>query len=499
MRAPLTMAIAICCLYCTAQQKTHTTLLFEFGTTTLTEDSKQKLATLIQQLQQKLPASISIDGHTDKVGKEAVNKTLSANRAELIAQSVRTALPETISITSNSHASANLLTDKDEEQHLNRRVEIIIYTKPQQTAASATEAPVVELQPFRKDVEEQRFNINLDDTVEITAKEGTYLKIAPGSIQNKQGKIATGWADLIIKEYYQPSDIMLAGLQSISKDALLQSGGMVNMIIVQRGDTMQTKTKKKIVLQMPQLEQSLTNMQVFEMPHNDSSDQWNSTNIPLRIIGGYWDKPSALMLSSIHYESDFYYTNLPIGRGSSDEYYVSAPFSIFRRYGRPYTKKVSSRIVKKDEITLEMNAKLKMRNRGFRLFRKRNIDTTFSIEFKRPFYSAALDGMGWINCDRFYRNNNNIEFAVNTPGFKGMHVMCYFKNLRAFMQAEGAAGQYMVSRVPPDAEVILVAFGKKDDGFYFGKQEFVTGSGKTGIVKIQKVDEKDFEKEIKSL
>src|SRR5215213_4612175 len=143
MRALLTLAITICCLYCTAQHKTQTTLLFEFGTTTLTENSKQQLASLVQQLQQKPPASIIIDGHTDKVGKEAFNKTLSANRAELIAQLLRNALPENVNIATNSHASSMLLTDNDEEQHLNRRVEIIIDTKPGQATAPSTETKVV--------------------------------------------------------------------------------------------------------------------------------------------------------------------------------------------------------------------------------------------------------------------------------------------------------------------------------------------------------------------
>lgn len=499
MRTLLTVAIAICCLYSTAQQKTQTTLLFEFGTTTLTEDSKQKLITMIQQLQQKPPASISIDGHTDKAGKEAFNKTLSANRAEFISQSLKAALPETTSINVNSHASTNLLTDKDEDQHLNRRVEITIYHNPEQTVSPATEAKVLELQPYKKDVEEQRFNINLDDTVEITAKEGTYLKIAPGSIQNKQGKIATGWAELIIKEYYQPSDIVLAGLHSTSDNGLLQSGGMVNMIIIQRGDTMQTKTKKKIALQMPQLEQSLTGMQVFEMPHDETSGQWNSTSIPFTIIGGYWDKPPFGMHPAFKYESDAYYTSLPVGRGSSDEYYVGAPFITFKQYRKPFAKKISYRIVKKDDITLEMNAKLKMRNRGVRKFGKRKIDTTFAIEYRRPFYSAALSGMGFINCDRFYRSNDNIEFTINTPGFKGMHVVCYFKNLRAFMQTTGAQGKYKVSLAPQDAEVILLAFGKNDEEFYFGKQEFITGKGKSASVMLKKTTEADFEKEIKNL
>lgn len=344
MRALLTVTAAIICFVCAAQQKTQTMLLFEFGTTTLTENSKQQLASLIQQLQQKPPSSITIDGHTDKVGKEAFNKTLSANRAELIAQSLRDILPKDVIITTNSHASSNLLSDKDEEQHLNRRVEIIIYTKSEQSTSPSPETKVVELQPYKKDVQEQRFNINLDDTVEITAKEGTYLKIAPGSIQNKQGKIATGWAELIIKEYYQPSDILLAGLQSTSKDALLQSGGMVNMIIVQGGDTMNAKTKKKIALKMPQLEQSLPDMQVFDMPHNDTTNYWNNTGMSFTIIGGYWDKPNSQMLSSINFESDQYYTSLPTGRGSTDEYYTSAPLSIFKTYARPYTKKVSYRI-----------------------------------------------------------------------------------------------------------------------------------------------------------
>lgn len=491
MRALLICTAIILCLLCNAQQKT--TLLFEFGTTTLTENSKQQFASLIQQLQQTPPASITVDGHTDKAGKEAFNKNLSANRAAIIARSLRDALPQSVSIIENSHASTSLITEKEEEQNLNRRVEIIIYSP-------AKESSDLELLPYKKDVQEQRFNINLDDTVEVTAKEGTYVKISPGSIQNKQGKTATGWAQLIIREYYQPGDILLAGLQSISKDALLQSGGMVNLIIVQQVDTMQAKTKKKILLQMPLVEQSLTNMQVFEMLHNDSVNQWNGTGIPMNVIGGYWEKPDSEMLKWFSYESDQYYTSLPVGRGSTGEYYTSRPFSIFKRYVRPYTKKVNYRAVKQDQVTMQMNVQLKMRNRGVRKFKKRNVDTTFTIEYKKSFYSTTLNTLGWLNCDRFYNNyNNNIEFAVNTPGFKGMHVLCYFKNLRAFMQVGGKAGQYLMRAVPPDAEVVLIAFGKKDDDFYFGKQEFITGNKKSASVILKKVPEADFDKEIKSL
>jgi hypothetical protein len=504
MRTLLSFAIALCCFYSKAQQQT--TLLFEFGTTTLTEDSKQKLASLMQQLKQKPPASITIDGHTDKAGKETFNRTLSANRAEFIERALKAELPETIQLTTNSHASANLLSNKDEEQHLNRRVEIIVYYNTGEPTTTTSEEKFLELQPYKKDVAEQRFNVNLDDTVEITAKEGTYLKIPPGSIQNKQGKIATGWAELIIKEYYKPSDIVLAGLHSMSKDGLLQSGGMVNMIIIQDGDTMQTKTKKKILLQMPQVEKSLTGMQVYEMPHNETSGPWRNVNMPLVIIGNYWKKPVLPMHPTFKHKSDEYYTSLPIGRGSSDEYIVEAPFITFKKHKRPFAKKVSYQMVKKDEKTLEINVKLKMRNRGVRKFRKRNIDTTFSIKYHTAYYSALINSMGSINADKpfrlredIYENNNNIQFTINTPGFKGMRVMCYYKSLRAFMPANGSEGQYNITQSPPNAEVIVLAFGKKGDEFYFGKQEFITGKNKSASVILKKSPEADFEKEIKNL
>ena len=145
-------------------QKSQTTLLFDFGNTDLTQTSQLQLPVLLQKLKTVQPSEIWIKGHTDKKGSDDLNDKLSESRAAFIANILRSNLPAGTRLIINSYGADSLLSEREEDQFLNRRVEIIFQSEP-----GNTEQEITDLQPLIQDVEEQRFVINLDDTIKITA------------------------------------------------------------------------------------------------------------------------------------------------------------------------------------------------------------------------------------------------------------------------------------------------------------------------------------------
>ena len=244
MRTLLSFLFTGFILISTAQQNTET-FYFNFGTADLTKASEQKAIQWIKDFSKQDLSLIIIKGYTDIIGTQKYNNKLSLERAQTIMKLFKGSVAPGIEIKATGLGTSNLLTTKNDEQNLNRRVEIQIFTTRPITAKTA-QNQVLNLDAFKEDVMEQRFNIDLSDTVRVTAKGGTSLKIPPGSIQDKKGFIVSGKALLLIKEYYNPSDILLAGLSSASDEGLLQSGGMFKILIIHQGDTMDALTKKTL-------------------------------------------------------------------------------------------------------------------------------------------------------------------------------------------------------------------------------------------------------------
>jgi outer membrane protein OmpA-like peptidoglycan-associated protein len=68
----------------------NTDLLFEFGSSTLSADAKTRLTEVAQRLTDDASGTVTITGHTDSIGDDAGNLTLSQQRAD----AVKTALAE---------------------------------------------------------------------------------------------------------------------------------------------------------------------------------------------------------------------------------------------------------------------------------------------------------------------------------------------------------------------------------------------------------------------
>ena len=103
-------------------------VLFETGKSDLKANAHANLTKLVAVLQQQPDRSLVIEGHTDSVGSESFNQTLSQNRADsvkafLIGQGVASNRITAIGKGETSPVASN---DSASGRQLNRRVEIVI-------------------------------------------------------------------------------------------------------------------------------------------------------------------------------------------------------------------------------------------------------------------------------------------------------------------------------------------------------------------------------------
>jgi outer membrane protein OmpA-like peptidoglycan-associated protein len=105
------------------------TLYFETGTTVLTAASQQLIPAIVSAVKRRAAISVSISGHTDATGSDALNNALSLERAKqvqalLLEQGVK---PGIISVTSHGKGNPAIPTPEGAAEPRNRRVVVIVH------------------------------------------------------------------------------------------------------------------------------------------------------------------------------------------------------------------------------------------------------------------------------------------------------------------------------------------------------------------------------------
>lgn len=105
------------------------TLMFETGTSTLTERSLKQIPAVVAASERRGAVSVSITGHTDATGSDKVNDALSLDRA----MQVKTLLqqkgvnPRLISVSSHGKGNPAIPTPDGVPEPRNRRVVVIVH------------------------------------------------------------------------------------------------------------------------------------------------------------------------------------------------------------------------------------------------------------------------------------------------------------------------------------------------------------------------------------
>jgi len=120
----------------------------------------------------------------------------------------------------------------------------------------------------------QVFKVSVSKDTVITCKEGTKLTIPSNCFITKSGKEVTGTVQLKTEEFYTKSDILLAGLTTLSDGKLLESGGMLNLLAYAGGEEVLLKQGKSIRIEMP-ANQKQEGMQLFNgVKDKDGKVNW---------------------------------------------------------------------------------------------------------------------------------------------------------------------------------------------------------------------------------
>jgi len=103
-------------------------LYFEPNSIVLTEASKTTLQEALKRMEERSPCSVDIIGHTDTVGSNAANITVSLKRAKSIEALVQERSLTGVSLTAKGYGEEDLLvpTKDDVDEAKNRNVEIFI-------------------------------------------------------------------------------------------------------------------------------------------------------------------------------------------------------------------------------------------------------------------------------------------------------------------------------------------------------------------------------------
>jgi hypothetical protein len=487
--------IILLCLLATvaaAQEPASFFVYFDHDREHPTPASKKELIAFIAHQKDKNVSAIHITGHTDVNGSEGYNVKLSQARARNVATFFATDFPA-VAINEGFQGESVPVTDNRDAYEKNRRVEVrVIYRKVEK------EEKELELEPVIIDVEDQKFTVSLGDTVRITGKDGTKIKIPPYALTHRDGRIMKGNAVISLREYYQPGDILLAHLHTMSEEGLLQTGGMFKIYITQGNDTAAAKTVKEVEIRMPVISKTPAAMNVYTQPHGADTVPWVNTSRSFLITASYWDWPDGMGLYEAAIDSRF--ENWRVGVTITESMHHGRPlFDFLSNDVVPFMKHSTTTIRKTSADNLQVRVQARYRRKGWKAFGIRNIDTSFDVPLYRREYVAMVNELNIINCDRFIGRRDLTDFIVKTPGFSGMQVLVYFKKLNAFMEVWQHNRQYKVLRVPANEEVILVAFGKKDGVCYYGQSDYAIDKNGVAKLGLEKINDNDFSKRLKGL
>lgn len=125
-----------------------------------------------------------------------------------------------------------------------------------------------------KKIESQVFHLNPSQDTIIETRDGIVLAIKANSFLNAQGKTPDGPIDLEIKEVMTPYEIMKAGLNTMSGDKLLETGGMFYINARDGEENLKIDPNKPLNVNVP-VNNSKSDMMLFKGERKaDGSINW---------------------------------------------------------------------------------------------------------------------------------------------------------------------------------------------------------------------------------
>lgn len=352
----------------------------------------------------------------------------------------------------------------------------------------------------------QTFTLKPNEDKTITCKEGTNITIKSNSFVTESGKSVKGDIKLKVKEYYKTSDMLLANLTTTSNNEILETGGMLHIEAFSAGEKCQLRQGSKIELSFP-TKNKKDDMQLFSGSWTTDRINWNLQEINTEenkestaytfvetmpeFPGGQqqlWEYissnikyPSSAMENGI--QGTVYVGFIVSENGETENIQVlrgvdpslnQAAISVVEQMPKWTPGKQRGEFVK---VSMTIPLSFTLGGADFNTnnieyakeFEEQvnadNLSETSMSEVSQYLFSASK--LGWINCDRFYRDNSpKVDYLVNIGTSKHVDIKIVFNNINSILTGSTRNNKYIFNNVPTGHTVTLVALKYENDQYY---------------------------------
>lgn len=137
------------------------------------------------------------------------------------------------------------------------------------------------LQAFEKG-EQFYFSNSIDSVFIINANKGTRIDISPNSFVFEDGTAPTGEINVLLKEFYSPSDFIFSKVSMQHKNNLLETRGMIFFEAKSEGKILKLKEGKTIKISFP-VSAEARNMNLYTGTFKDGYIKWDDIIDSVRI------------------------------------------------------------------------------------------------------------------------------------------------------------------------------------------------------------------------
>ena len=405
--------------------------------------------------------------------------------------------------------------------------------------------------------ETQSFNWSTNKDTLFTCKNGTMIYLPKGSIDHSSDSLNV---TVDIKEYYSLSDFISEGLTTVSKEGILETGGMLNIKIHENGKKLKLKKDFEYAVYFPKNGNTGNSMNTFYGSRNSNGQiTWAQKNDPeendetpldleqfiecqfytssrTSAIGG--EKVSWELKSTKDFVPDYIEQNLKPSKKMVSDFCalnLNPRYDIqFDKTGKVKDIKIDTKSTNKyDSIICDFI--LNMPNidmatmpkccpdfyytLGFGGWERQIYDAeTYNNKFKSKYsqfkekavskvdkaelnyFVLTASQFGWINCDRFWDiNDEKIDFVVSAKDYKELNLNLIFSDINSIMQATKVDDKYVFNDVPINRKIKLVGIGYEGDQIKLSENHTVISNEEFELSDFKKFSLTDLEKALNSI
>lgn len=368
----------------------------------------------------------------------------------------------------------------------------------------------------------QTFTIKANENKTITCKEGTKITIKSNSFVTESGKLVTGDIKFQVKEYYKTSDILLANLTTTSNKDILETGGMLHIEAFYNGEKCKLKKEATIEIAFPTKDKK-DDMQLFSGSWSSDKINWTlqATKIDEKkettvfsVVETMAEFPGGQQKLMEYLSENIKYPRTAKENGIQGTVYIgfivneNGEIENIRvlRGVAPSLNQAAISVVehmpkwtpgKKRGENVKVNMEIPIRfSLGEESSNINNIE--YAKEFEKKVndnnlsetkvseisqYLFCTSKLGWINCDRFYKDNNpKVNYFVNIGKSQQVDIKIIFNNIRSILAGSIRDNKYIFENVPSGHSVTIVALIYENDQYYLAiKKTKINSDGEMSL------------------